>query len=221
MDNNIILWTGVGLGLVALLIGGIFLYHTLTYPFKPLDIDGVKIAEIPKEAVIEFKKAGKGPELKQLQKEGFLLYFDGIAEGAPGMGSVMYTQAEQDAREQLARYLNSVVTDFQQRAQGVLQSSTTGTDNDKVVSVANNVFKNVSSNFAKTIQTGAEVVAKYYVMKAGRIEYHSVLVYNPKTAFSLLQQQSYLIEQLGDQGKEFYENLNKVLEEAFKNTPSK
>ncbi len=193
---------------------------------KPLDIGGVVVTEIPKNAVVEWKDATVAERLKQLKEQGMLRVFIGSTLGGSTLQSeTLYNVAAMDAREKVSKYISTVMKTFEQRAVGALSNVVTG-DETKVQTLTTEVYKSVSKAMSKMTVMGSKVIAKYYVKADGGYKFYVVMLFDPEGALQAIQATAQLKDEIsalakkyGAQSKAVFEAINDVFKEAVKDTP--
>ncbi len=178
----------------------------VTISIGPVPIVQVKASE---KFTVDFKDEAMAPRLEKLYKEGKLLIFQGQAV----VGTILalekgYSNAEEKAREELSRFISTVVKVATGR---ILDCSS----NAKVCS---SVYTSASMAISETLQFGAKVILKYRDFEFGVGWRCGVaLFYDPSLAVDAIRTNAKLREILKTRGID-PEEFAKQIDEAIRET---
>ncbi len=217
MDSNMMTWFLVGLLAAVLIMGGIFL---LMLKERYIEVDGVKIWQIPNDAEVIFINQAQANAVKSLKLKNQLIAFVGEAQGTGT--SQDQEKAKIRAYQQIAEFLNAKVETFAQLVEGQLQNVQLSGNKQQIVSASVDAYKRVTQMFADARISGAYVFAVWRVSKNNVVNTYSLLVYDPASILKIVEmdaQVKQVVDELAKQGVNFFESLNSVLMEATKGTP--
>lgn len=215
--DNVLMWVLIGVLAAALVVGGIFLMMPKD---RYIEVDGVKIWQIPNDAEVTFVNQAQANAVKTLKQKNQLVAFVGEAQGT---GTAQDQEvAKIRAYQQIAEFLNAKVNTFAQMVEGQLQNVQVSGSKQDIVSASVSAYKRVTELFAQGRVSGAYVFAVWRVKKGNIVNTYSLLVYDPGAILKLVEldaQVQQAVNELGKQGVNFFENLNAVMMEATKGTP--
>jgi len=215
--DNMMTWVLIGILAVGLVVGGIYF---LTPKDKYIEVDGVKIWQIPKDAEVISINQAQAQSVKTLKQKNQLIAFVGEAQGT---GSAQDEEvAKMRAYSQIVEFLNAQVSTFAQLVEGQLQNVQVSGNKSDIVSASVNAYKRVTELFAEGRVSGAYVFAVWRVKSGNIVNTYSLLVYDPGLIVKIVEldaQVQQAVNELGKQGVNFFENLNAVMQEATKGTP--
>lgn len=217
MDSNMMTWVLVGLLAAVLVVGGIFL---LMPKEKYIEVDKIKIWQIPNDAEVIFINQAQANAVKSLKQKNQLIAFVGEAQGTGT--SQDQEKAKIRAYQQIAEFLNAKVETFAQLVEGQLQNVQVSGNKQQIVSASVDAYKRVTQMFADARISGAYVFAVWRVTKNNVVNTYSLLVYDPASILKIVEmdaQVKQVVDELAKQGVNFFEGLNSVLMEAAKGTP--
>lgn len=216
MDDKV-MWALIGVLAVAVVFGLIFLMQPKD---KFIEVDGVRIWQIPQNAEVTFINQAQSNAVKTLKQKNMLVAFVGEAQGT---GTAQDQEvAKIRAYQQIAEFLNARVTTFVQVVEGQLQNVQISGNKQEIVNASVSAYKRVTELFAQGRVTGAYVFAVWRVKEGNIAKTYSLLVYDPSAILKLVEidaQVKKVVDDLGKQGVNFFENLNNVMLEATKGTP--
>ncbi|ANQ53166.1 MULTISPECIES: hypothetical protein [Thermosipho] len=223
MENNMLLWIGVGVLAAALVVGAIFF---LLPKDRYIEAQGIRIWKLPKEAENVQVSYSYEAKVAQLAREGRLFLFEGVNVGGGVNMSIAENAARTQALGKIAEFLNAKVETFRKVVEGQLQSVQTNNNEEKasqqLVEAAVSAYKGITKVMANAIVSGALKYASWEVRKGNIVELHVLYFYDPTNLLSILESQalvSQTVGKLGKQGVDFFKALNSVLDEASKGTP--
>ncbi|MFN4224133.1 MAG: hypothetical protein ACK4E1_04940 [Fervidobacterium nodosum] len=217
MDSNMMTWVLVGLLAAVLVVGGIFL---LMPKEKYIEVDKIKIWQIPNDAEVIFINQAQANAVKSLKQKNQLIAFVGEAQGTGT--SQDQEKAKIRAYQQIAEFLNAKVETFAQLVEGQLQNVQVSGNKQQIVSASVDAYKRVTQMFADARISGAYVFAVWRVTKNNVVNTYSLLVYDPASILKIVEmdaQVKQVVDELAKQGVNFFEGLNSVMMEATKGTP--
>lgn len=215
--EDVLLWVLVGLGVAAVVGLVIFL---LLPKEQYIEIDGVRVWKIPNDAQIVSINQSQAPNVKALVQRRQLLAFEGYAvgTGTPQDQEVAKIRAFQN----VAEFLNARVQTFAQLVEGQLQNVQVSGQKQQLVSASVSAYKRVTELLADARISGAYVFAVWRTRTGNVVNTYVLLVYDPASILKVIEmdaQVKQVVDELGRQGVNFFENLNAVMAEALKGTP--
>ncbi|MFN3691553.1 MAG: hypothetical protein ACK4R7_01560 [Fervidobacterium sp.] len=215
--NDTMMWVFVGVLVAVVAVGAIFLLQPKE---RFIEVDGVKIWQIPQNADVTFINQSQANAVKTLKQKNMLVAFVGEAQGT---GTAQDQEvAKIRAYQQIAEFLNAKVSTFAQLVEGQLQNVQVSGNKQEIVSASVNAYKRVTELFAQGRVSGAYLFAVWRVKDGNLVRTYSLVVYDPTAIIKLAEldaQVQKTVEELGKQGVNFFENLNAVMSEATKGTP--
>lgn len=215
--NDLTMWILVGVLAAVLVVGGIFL---LMPKERYIEVDGVRIWQIPDEAEVTFINQAQSSAVKTLKQKNQLIAFVGEAQGT---GTAQDQEvAKIRAYQQIAEFLNAKVNTFAQLVEGQLQNVQVSGSKENIVSASVSAYKRVTELTAQGRIAGTYVFAVWRVKRGNIVNTYSLLIYDPGAILKLVEldaQVKQVVDELGKQGVNFFENLNAVMMEATKGTP--
>ena len=213
-DNTMLIIAGA---VAAVLLVGVMMFMLWPKETRALKVGDVVIAQAPADAKIEYVNTG----VTKLVEKNYKEY--GTIPTFLGESMLSYEAAKDDAMGKLAEYLNAVVNRFSELAKAELASVAQSQSNKKeqvnVSKLETEVHKMVQQIHAKVRVTGAIELMRY----RSHGKYYVIIYYNPSAALKALQEQQNVIEQLakqyGAQSRAVFDEVNKTLKEAYKETP--
>lgn len=215
--SDMMMWVLVGVLVAVVAVGAIFLLQPKE---RFIEVDGVKIWQIPQNADVTFINQSQAKAVKTLKQKNMLVAFVGEAQGT---GTAQDQEvAKIRAYQQIAEFLNAKVSTFAQLVEGQLQNVQVSGNKQEIVSASVNAYKRVTELFAQGRVSGAYLFAVWRVKDGNLVRTYSLVVYDPTAIIKLAEldaQVQKTVEELGKQGVNFFENLNAVMFEASKGTP--
>jgi len=200
--------------------------------FPPSTVDvkigNVTIDTVPRdEFVLIEKDSTVALRLEQLAKEGKLKLFYGTYSGGGDLADKK-AAARMEAVNELANFMQARVKSLEQKVSGVMnQYVTDEKGKEQLKSLTQSFMKRVLELASDAKIMGARVIAFYKFKLEGRTVYKVTLFFDPEQAWEAISlnqvyQQEYEklkneARAMGEAGRTFFQELNKVLEEAMKN----
>jgi len=186
----------------------------------PLYVGDFKLAMIPSDAIIDLKDDSVGQRLSQLAEEGRLFIFYGESSSPTPLPEEGYRAARAEAFVKISQFVELRVQSVEWKLSAAIST----------VSLPSNLMTMTESLVKRAIQissntqfSGARDIVRYRLDRPGELDRYVVIVlFDPETLMaSLKMSEEYLhikevSEAAGTNGRIFFEELNRALEEAFK-----
>ncbi|MCD6254537.1 MAG: hypothetical protein DRP27_07090 [Thermotogae bacterium] len=197
-------------------------------PTVDVKIGKVVIDTVPRKGfnLIEVDQT-VAPRLEQLWKAGKLKLFYGYYTGG-GAIEDKRAGARIEALNDLANFMQTRVKAVEDKVSGVMnQFITDEKGKERLRSLTQSFMKRVLELATNAEIMGARVIAFYSFELEGRKVYKVAMFFDPEQAWEAISLNRLYLQEyekiknqakaMGEAGQEFFEQLNKVLEEAMKN----
>ncbi len=216
-DSTTIIIVGAGALLAIAAIFGILAFTGFFSPLKPVNVGGVTVAQVPKEAVIEWVNETQSKRIKEVYKK----YGRLITE--TGESALDYEAARVDAIGKLAERLKVFVERFTEYAKaGLANSATTVSGKEKqeaVEKISTEISRMVQKMITRTNVVGAVEIVHYRIGD----RYYNIVLLDPESIYQAIKAQEDVIQELakkyGAQAEAVFDATRKALDEAYKGTP--
>lgn len=186
----------------------------------PLYVGGFKLAMIPSDAIVDLKDDTVGQRLTQLAQSGRLFVFYGEASTPTPFPEEGYKAARTEAFVKISQFVELRVKSIEWKISSTI--SQTGTPKS-LKALTESIIKRAIQISTDVNFSGARDIVRYRLDRPGELDrYVVVVLFDPEVLLASLKgSMEYLklrntAEQMGENGKIFFEQLNEVLEEAFK-----
>jgi len=217
VDSTTLIIVGAGALLAAAAIFGILTFTGFFSPLKPVKVGGVTVAQVPKEAIIEWVNETQSKRISDVYKK----YGRLITE--TGESALNYEAARVDSIGKLAERLKVFVERFTEYAKAGLANSATTVNGKKkkeaVEKISTEVSRMVQKMITKTNVVGAVEIVHYRVGD----KYYTIVLLDPEAIYQAIEAQKDVIQKLaekyGTQSEAVFDATRKALDEAYKGTP--
>ena len=216
-DSTTLIVVAAGALLAVAAVFGILAFTGFFSPLKPVKVGGVTIAQVPKEAVIEWVNETQSKRINDVYKK----YGRLITE--TGESAINYEAARVDAIGKLAERLKVFVERFTEYAKAGLANSATTINGKKkkeaVEKISTEVSRMVQKMITRTNVVGAVEIVHYRMNG----QYYTIVLLDPESIYQAIKAQEDVIQELakkyGAQSEAVFDATRKALDEAYKGTP--
>jgi len=200
---------------------GIFFFTLPKEDVQWIMADGVKIQSISKDAKIVYVNNTMEKRVRELYQSGKLLAFRGESIGG-GIDTVKARdKAKTNAYKELSEYFSAKISTFSQLVDGQIQAiASSGKANaESLKSTAMQAYKSVTEMFSSTEVSGTYIYAVWEEYVGSLVYTNVLLVFDPAGAIEAVKSNEQIakqIDELGQNGVDFFKALNGVIEEAKK-----
>jgi len=186
----------------------------------PLYVGNFKLAMIPSDAIIDLKDDSVGQRLSQLAEEGRLFVFYGESSNPTPLPEEGYRAARAEAFVKISQFVKLRVQSVEWKLSSTIS---TAFSSNSLMEITESIVKRAIQISSNTQFSGAKDIVRYRLDRPGELDRYVVIVlFDPETLLvSLKMSEEYLqmekvSESMGMNGRIFFEELNRALEEAFK-----